>query len=85
MKANQPWLYTDAIAVLGAQHPFPKHPENIFPKFDPDNDFSPEDHINQFMLSIRLMDVQHEDVLAGYSHRLLWAKHQYGFLVLPQG
>ena len=63
MAANRPWLAANAIAVLGIQHPLPKHPKMILPKFDLDNDVSPEDHIKQFMLSLRLLDVQHEDVV----------------------
>ena len=63
MAANRPWLATDSIAVPGAQHPLPKHPEKILPKFDPGSNVTPEDHIKQFMLSLRLMDVQHEDVV----------------------
>ena len=53
----------DVIAVPGIQHPLPKHPEKLLPKFDLDNDVTPEDHIKQFMLSLRLMDVQHKDVV----------------------
>ena len=45
MAANKPWLAMDALAVLGAQHPLPKHPEKLLPKFDPDNDVTPKDHI----------------------------------------
>ena len=63
MAANRPWLATDVVAVPGAQHPLPKHPEKLLPKFDPDNDITPEDHIKQFMISLRLSDVQHEDVV----------------------
>ena len=50
--SNRPWLAVDAVAVPGAQHPLPKHPEKLLPKFDPDNDITPEDHIKQFMLSL---------------------------------
>lgn len=63
MAVNRPWLATDAIAVPRAQHPLPKHPEKLLRKFDPDNDITPEDHIKQFMLSLRLLEVQHEDVV----------------------
>ena len=45
MAANRPWLAMDAIAVPGAQHPLPKHPEKLLPKSDPVNDITPEDHI----------------------------------------
>jgi hypothetical protein len=63
MASNRPCLATNSIAVAGAQHRFLKHPKKLIPKFDPDNDLSPKDHIKQFMLSLRLMDVQHEDVV----------------------
>ena len=63
MATNRPWLATDSIAVPSAQHPFPKHLEKLLPKFDPDNDVTPEDHIKQFRFSLRLMDVQHEYVV----------------------
>ena len=63
MAANRPWLAADVVAVHGAQHPLPKHPEKLLPKFDPDNDITPTDHIKQFKLSLRLLDVQHEDVV----------------------
>ena len=63
MEANRPWLVVDAIVVPSAQHPLPIHLENLLPKFDPDNDVTPEDHIKQFMLSLILMDVQHEYVV----------------------
>ena len=63
MASNRTWLAADAIAIPGAQHPLPKHPKKLLPKFDPDNDVTLEDHIKQFMLSLRLMDVQHKDVV----------------------
>ena len=63
MEANRPWLAANAIVVPGAQHTLPKHLEKLLPKFYPDSDVSPKDHIKQFMLSLRLMDVQHKDVV----------------------
>ena len=63
MEASRPWLVVDAIAVPSSQHPSPKHFEKLLCKFDLKSDVSPEDHIKQFMLSLRLMDVQHEDVV----------------------
>jgi len=58
MEENRPWLVIDTIAVPGIQHPLPKHPENLVPKFDPDNDVTPKDHIKQCMISLRLVDVK---------------------------
>jgi hypothetical protein len=63
MEAKRHWLATDSIVVPSAQHPLPKHPDKLLSKFDPDNDVTPEDHIKPFMLSLRLMDVQHEYVV----------------------
>ena len=40
----------DVIAVPDAQHPLPKHPEKLLPKFDPDHDVTLEDHIKLFIL-----------------------------------
>ena len=68
MATNRPWLVADVVAIPGTQHPLPKHTEKLFPKFDPDNDITTEDHIKQFMLSLRLLDVQHEDVVCRSLH-----------------
>jgi hypothetical protein len=59
----RPWLDQDVVAVPGAQHPLPKHPEKWLPKFDPDSKQIAEDHIKKFMLAIRLRNVEHEDVV----------------------
>ena len=63
MALDRPWPAADAVAVPKAQHPIPKHPEKLLPKFDPNNDVTPKDRIKQFMLSLILLDVQHEDVV----------------------
>jgi hypothetical protein len=47
-------------------HDFPKCPERIFPRFDPDKSCSPEDHINNFYLAVRLMNVEHEDIVCRF-------------------
>ena len=45
MAANRPWLAMDTIVVHGIQRPLPKQPEKFLPKYDPDNDVTPKDHI----------------------------------------
>jgi hypothetical protein len=60
---TRPWLDQYVMAVLGPQHPFPKHPEKWIHKFDLDLKQSVEDHINKFMLVVRLQSVEHEDVV----------------------
>ena len=58
-----PWMAQDAVAVPGVQHPLPKHPEKLLPKFNPESKEPAEDHVKKFMLEIRLLDVEHEDVV----------------------
>ena len=62
MAANQPWLDINALAIPGPQNPLPKYTEKLFPKFDPDDDILPENHIDKFMLDMNIMNVEHEDV-----------------------
>jgi hypothetical protein len=52
-----------ALAIPGRVHNLPQHPENLLPKFDPETSGFPKDHIKKFILAIRLMNVQHEDVV----------------------
>ena len=61
--ANMPWLAQDAVAVPGVQHPLPKHPEKLLPKFNPELKEPAEYHVKKFMLAVRLLDVEHEDVV----------------------
>ena len=49
----------NVLAIPRPQNPLPIFQKKLMPKFDPDNDILPEDHINKFMLA---MNVQHEDV-----------------------
>ena len=83
MVANRPWISADAIVVPGAQHPLLKHLKNILPKFDLDNDVSHEDHMKQFMFSLRLMDMHHEDVVYRLFPYTFISKASTWFLVLP--
>ena len=62
MEANPWWLTINALAIPSPQNPLPKHPEKLFPKFDPDDDILPTNHIDKFMLAMNIMNVQHEDV-----------------------
>lgn len=63
MEANLPQVVVDAIAIPSAQHLLPKHPEKLLTKFDPNNDVLVEYHIKHFMLSLRLLNVEHEDLV----------------------
>ena len=81
MVANRPWLATYAIAIPSAEHPLPKHPEKLLPKFGPDNDVTPEDHIKQFMLSLRLWMCNMKMWFADCFHTPLLVKLPHGSLV----
>lgn len=85
MAANRPCLAIDSIARLGAQHPLPKHPKKLLPKFDPNNDVSLEDHIKRFMLSLRLMDAHHEDVVFRLFSYTFIVKASTWFFSLTEG
>lgn len=56
-------MVPDVVAVHRTVHDMPKQLENFLPKFDPDKKYSTKDHINKFMLVVKLMNVQHEDVI----------------------
>jgi hypothetical protein len=60
---NQPWLAIDSLAIPGLVHNLPRHLKKLLPKFDPETSGFPEDHIKKIILAIRLMNVQHEDVV----------------------
>lgn len=60
---NQPWRTIDALSIPSALNALPKSLENLLPKFDLDNDELLKDNIKQFMLTLRLMNLQHKDVV----------------------
>jgi hypothetical protein len=60
---NQPWLARDSLEIPRWVHNLLRHLEKLLPKFDPETSKFPEDHIKKFILAIRLMNVQHEDVV----------------------
>jgi hypothetical protein len=60
---NKPWLGRYDLEILERVHNLPRHPEKLLPKFDPETSRFPADHIKKFILAIRLMNVQHEDVV----------------------
>jgi hypothetical protein len=79
-----PWLAQGVVAVLGAIHDLPNSPKNLLPKFDLEKDNFPKDHINKFMLSLHLMNVQHEDVVCHLFPYTFQGKSSTCFFSLPQ-
>jgi hypothetical protein len=81
---NQPWLSKDSLAIPGRVHKLPQHLDKLLPKFDPEASGLPEDHIKKFILAIRLMNVQHEDVVCrifSYTFENLASAWYFYFLV----
>jgi hypothetical protein len=60
---NQPWLEIYYLVIPRQMHNLPRHPKKLLPKYDPETSRLPEDHIKKFILSIRLMNVQHKYVV----------------------
>ena len=85
MAAYKPWLTIDVIAILGPTHPFPKNPQKLFPKYDPNDDVLPKYHIKQFMNSLNLMNVEHEDVVCTLFPHTLQGKATKWFFNLAPG
>jgi hypothetical protein len=56
-------LVSDVVVVPRVVYDILKHPEKLFPKLDPNKKDSLEDHIKKFMLSLILMNLQHEDIV----------------------
>jgi hypothetical protein len=84
MASNQPWLANDVISIASFQHPLLKHPKKLLPKFDPNNGVLLEDHIKQFMLSQRLMNVEHENVSCSLFASFLIGKASTWFVSLAK-
>ena len=59
---RKPWLTLGVVNVCGDQHDFPKHLENLFPKFELDKKYSLEDHIDKFMLLVNLIKLEQKYV-----------------------
>jgi hypothetical protein len=52
-----------SLQIPGSVHNIPRHPEKLLPKFDPETSRLLEDHIKKFILAMRLMTVQYEDIV----------------------
>jgi hypothetical protein len=60
---NQPCIARYALALPGQLHNLLRHREKLLPKFDPKTFVLPEDHIKKFILEIKLINVQHKNIM----------------------
>lgn len=60
---NIPWLAPYTLAIPNDVHHFARHPKNVLSKFDPDKKEPVEDHMNKFVLALRFLNVEHEDIV----------------------
>lgn len=58
-----PWLDLDALSIPREVHALPRHPEKVLPNFHPKKKELVEDHINKFVLAIRILNSEHGDVV----------------------
>lgn len=61
--SNQYWLARDALTLPRQFHNLPKHLECFLPKCDLESSKLSKDHVNTFILTIRLMNIQFEYVV----------------------
>jgi hypothetical protein len=85
MVAYKPCLTIDVITIPGPTHPFPKNLQKFLPKYDPDNDVLPKYHIKQFMDTLNLMNVDHEDGVCRLFPHTLQVKSTKWFFNLAPG
>ena len=78
-------LNEDAVAVPGVQHNLPRHLEKILPIFNPDENQPAEEHLKQFKMKIRLMNVRHEDVICRLFPFTFTGKASAWYFSLPSG
>ena len=60
---NKPWMDRNTESMPKLQHPLPKNPKKWLTKFNPDTKKPVDDHINRFMLRMRLRNVEHEYIV----------------------
>ena len=85
MVANPRWLTINPLSISRPQNDLPKNPDQLLPKFDPDDDILPKDHINKSILAMNIMNVQHEDVACKLFFLTLQGKASSWFFNLPSG
>ena len=84
MAANPRWLTINPLAISRPQNDLPKNPNKLLLKFDLDDDILPKIHIDKFMLSMNIMNVQHEDVACRLLCLTLQGKASSCFSTFPQ-
>ena len=85
MVAYKPWLNIDVIVIPGLTHPLPEKPQKFLPKYDHDDDVLPKHHIKQFMDALKLMNLEHEDVVCRFFPHTLQGKATKWFFNLAPG
>jgi hypothetical protein len=60
---NMPWLAANALNIPINLHPLPRNPENVISKFGLAKTEPAEDHVNKFMLALRILNVEHEYIV----------------------
>ena len=83
--AQNPWSSPGVVAMPATLNPFPAHPEKWIPKFNPDSGIEADEHINNFMLSVKLKGVTKEDVVVRIFPYTLQGSAGSWYFSLPSG
>jgi len=67
------------------QFNLPRHPEKILPIFNPDEKQPAEEHLKQFKMKVRLLNVRHGDVICRLFPYTFTSKASAWYFTLPQG
>jgi hypothetical protein len=58
-----PWMSEGSLNLAIPLHEMPRKYDKVLPKFDLDRPILPKDHIKDFFLANRFLNVQHEDMV----------------------
>jgi len=73
------------VVVPVLSHPLPKHPMKLLPIFNPDVKQLVEDHVKQFIMKVRWLNVRHEDVVCRHFPYTYAGKASMWYFSLSQG
>lgn len=56
------WMDQGPLSLSCNLHYLPKHPKTLLTKYDPDKKVKDEDHIDDFNLHLRMLQVRYDDI-----------------------
>lgn len=81
----RPWKNPGVVRMASPLHQLPTYPEKWLPKFNPDNGLLAKEHINNFMFSFNLNQVEEEDAFVILFPYTLQGAARSWYFSLPLG